>query len=90
MWYWTAFWLEFAIEKVLKIFINVLWKKVVFPNVIINFESLCTGLISAVIAIVADNRPDWNRTYVAAFVCFSGFLIGLVYITPVCKVQIFC
>merc|ERR1712223_445362 len=25
-----------------------------------------TGLISAVIAIVADNRPDWNRTYVAA------------------------
>jgi len=41
-----------------------------------------TGLISAVIAIVADNRPDWNRTYVAAFVCFSGFLIGLIYITP--------
>jgi len=41
-----------------------------------------TGLISAVIAIIADNKPDWNRTYVAGFVCLCGFLIGLVYITP--------
>lgn len=44
-----------------------------------------TGLISSVIAIIADNRPDWNKTYVAAFVCLAGFLIGLVYITPVFK-----
>ena len=42
-----------------------------------------TGLISAVIAIIADNRPDWNKTYVAAAVCVAGFGVGLVYITPV-------
>ena len=42
-----------------------------------------TGLTSAVIAIIADNRPDWNKTYVTAVVCVSGFLIGTVYITPV-------
>ena len=88
IWYNTAFWMDYAVEKVLKRFICVPWKRADFLNVIINFGSLCTGLISAVIAIVADNKPDWNRTYVAAFVCFSGFLIGLIYITPVCKVQI--
>ncbi len=48
-----------------------------------------TGLISAVIAIIADSRPGWNKTYIAAFVCFCGFLIGLVYITPVSIAHIF-
>ena len=42
-----------------------------------------TGLISAVVAIIADNKPNWNKTYVVAVVCIAGFLIGLVYITPV-------
>ena len=42
-----------------------------------------TGLTSAVIAIIADNKPSWNKTYVTGAVCISGFLIGLVYLTPV-------
>ena len=46
-----------------------------------------TGLTSAVIAIVADNKPEWNKTYVTAGVCVSGFLIGLVYLTPVSNIQ---
>ena len=41
-----------------------------------------TGLTSAVIAIIADNKPQWNKTYVTAFVCLAGFLIGTVYLTP--------
>ena len=42
-----------------------------------------TGLTSAVIAIIADNKPNWNKTYITLGVCIFGFLIGLVYLTPV-------
>jgi len=41
------------------------------------------GLISSLIAIISDTNPGWNKTYVAAIVCVSGFLVGLVYLTPV-------
>ena len=41
-----------------------------------------TGLTSAVIAIIADNKPEWNKTYVTAVVCVAGFAIGTVYLTP--------
>ena len=41
-----------------------------------------TGLTSAVIAIIADNKPEWNKTYVTAVVCVAGFAIGTIYLTP--------
>ena len=46
-----------------------------------------TGLTSAVIAIIADNKPEWNKTYVTLGVCICGFLIGTVYLTPVSVIR---
>lgn len=42
-----------------------------------------TGLSSGVIAIVCDQKPNWNKTKVTFVICVIGFLVGLVYITPV-------
>lgn len=41
-----------------------------------------TGLSSGVIAIVCDQKPNWNKTKVTFVICVIGFLVGLVYITP--------
>ena len=42
-----------------------------------------TGLASGVIAIICDQRPKWNKTKVTFFICLAGFLVGLIYVTPV-------
>lgn len=41
------------------------------------------ALTSNVITIVCDQFPKWKKVYVTLAVCISGFLIGLVYVTPV-------
>merc|ERR1719188_2891461 len=41
-----------------------------------------TGLASGIIAIVCDERPEWNKTKVSFGVCFFMFLAGLAYVTP--------
>ena len=33
--------------------------------------------------MIHDRFPKWNKTYIAGAVCTSGFLLGLVYVTPV-------
>ncbi|XP_042883243.1 sodium-dependent nutrient amino acid transporter 1-like [Penaeus japonicus] len=40
------------------------------------------ALTSNVITIVCDQFPKWKKVYVTLAVCISGFLIGLVYVTP--------
>ena len=42
-----------------------------------------TGLASGAIAIICDQRPKWNKTTVTFFFCVAGFLVGLIYVTPV-------
>ena len=42
-----------------------------------------TGLTSGIIAIVCDERPEWNKTKVSFGVCVVMFLAGLAYVTPV-------
>ena len=42
-----------------------------------------TGLTSGIIAIVCDERPDWNKTKVSFGVCVVMFLAGLAYVMPV-------
>ncbi len=41
-----------------------------------------TGLITGVITVVCDDFPGWNKTVVTGFICFAGFAIGIVYVTP--------
>lgn len=42
-----------------------------------------TGLASGLIAIICDQKPDWNKTTVTFFFCVVGCIVGLVYVTPV-------
>lgn len=41
------------------------------------------GLAGCVMGGLMDLFPSFKRAYVAAFICALGFLIGLVYVTPV-------
>ena len=47
------------------------------------YSGSVTGLTSGIIAIVCDERPDWNKTKVSFGVCVVMFLAGLAYVTPV-------
>jgi solute carrier family 6 amino acid transporter-like protein 5/7/9/14 len=40
------------------------------------------GLTSAVITVVSDALPSVNRHQIVKITCFSGFALGLVYVTP--------
>lgn len=42
------------------------------------------SLTGCVITIVCDAFPTWKRWAVTLVICSSGFLLGLVYVTPVC------
>lgn len=42
-----------------------------------------TGLSGCVIDIIADMMPKVRKLWVTAGVCVAGFLVGLVYVTPV-------
>lgn len=41
------------------------------------------ALVSAVVTILWDQFPRFKYWQMAIFVCIGGFLMGLIYITPV-------
>ena len=45
-----------------------------------------TALTGCIITVVCGNFPHWARWKVSAGICIAGFLIGLIYVTPVSAV----
>ena len=41
------------------------------------------GLIANIVSLICDSRTSWNKLLVTAIVCTFGFLLGLIYVTPV-------
>ena len=46
-----------------------------------------SGLIGCIISVVCDNFPHWARWKVCGGICAAGFLVGLIYVTPVRMTQ---
>ena len=42
-----------------------------------------TGLCNGVISVVCDQWPNLSKVKVTTGFCIAGFIIGLVYVTPV-------
>ncbi|KAK4287442.1 hypothetical protein Pmani_039485 [Petrolisthes manimaculis] len=40
------------------------------------------GLSGSIITVICDKLPTLDKLYVTLFVCISGFLVGLLYVTP--------
>jgi len=45
------------------------------------------ALAAAVITVICDQFPQFKYWMVTLAICSSGFLVGLIYITPVSKPQ---
>jgi len=45
------------------------------------------ALAAAVITVICDQFPQFKYWMVTLGICSSGFLVGLIYITPVSKPQ---
>ena len=42
-----------------------------------------TSDVGAIMTIIHDKFPRWRKELIDAGICISGFLLGLVYVTPV-------
>jgi len=41
-----------------------------------------SALTNSIITVICDQKPKWSKAKVTAAACFTGFAIGLVYVTP--------
>ncbi len=64
-------------------FILQLFGVLFFAMLIILAVGSSNGMAGSVITLISDEFPQTPRWIVAALVCSAGFLIGLVYVTPV-------
>lgn len=48
------------------------------------------GLTGNIITVIGDQFPKVKKVYITLAICISGFLLGLVYVTPVRTSAHFC